>query len=50
MPLSSHTAWVPDGGGTLSMSQPESGKELCEPVPSGTLGRYETEDPRGVRA
>ncbi|MGI5193322.1 hypothetical protein ACQEVY_06715 [Streptomyces sp. CA-288835] len=37
MPLSSHTARVPDGGGTLEKSQPGGGKEQVEPVPSGTL-------------
>jgi hypothetical protein len=38
MPLSSHTARVPVGGGTLSMSQPtRGGKEHCGPVPTGTL-------------
>jgi len=37
MPLSSHTARVPVGGGTLSASQPEGGKEHYGPVPTGTL-------------
>lgn len=37
MPLSSHTARVSAGGGTLSVSQPEGGKEHCGPVPTDTL-------------
>lgn len=37
MPLSSHTAWVSAGGGTLSVSQPEGGKEHCGPVPTDIL-------------
>lgn len=35
MPLSSHTARVPDGGGALVMSRPEGGMGQREPVPSG---------------
>ncbi|WP_405781074.1 IS110 family transposase [Streptomyces sp. NBC_01378] len=37
MPLSSHTARVSVGGGTLSVSQPKGGKEHCGPVPTDTL-------------
>src|SRR5690242_14622910 len=37
MPLSSHTAWVSAGGGTLSESQPMGGKGHCGPVPTDTL-------------
>lgn len=37
MPLSSHTARVSAGGGTLSVSQPKGGKEHCGPVPTDTL-------------
>ena len=36
MPLSSHTAWVPAGGGTLRRSQPDGGKghtDPCRPAP-----------------
>ncbi|MFE9824300.1 hypothetical protein ACFYSH_19550 [Streptomyces sp. NPDC005791] len=37
-PLSSHTARVSAGDGTLSMSRPEGGKEHCGLVPADTGG------------
>ncbi len=48
MPLSSHTARVPDGGGTLIMSQPEGGMGQREPVPTGTLNATAADRASGV--
>lgn len=48
MPLSSHTARVSAGAGTLSVSQPEGGKEHCGPMPADTLDATAADRASGV--